>query len=114
MWISNGRNCLKAKARSSERTANQTQIRSELRHNVFNYPIVRSSRSSQDRNIRWKSPENPDDALIIRSEIVPPVGDAMRFIDYEQADASCHGKQTAIDEVVIRQSFSALARCPSG
>jgi len=81
---------LRTKTLARERATDDDEIGAKLLFHVRNHTVVRGCRSSQQRHIGQQEPHEPLDAPIVRTEIVAPVRDAMRFVYDEEPEAARH------------------------
>ena len=72
--------------RTQERTAkNARRLHAELVHDVFQNALGRGGRQRQHRCLR-KTLFQSEQVAVRGPKVVPPLADAMRFVDCDQAD----------------------------
>ena len=59
------------------------EVRTELRLKVLDHSIVCGGGGGECRHAVGKKAQDIDDPSVIGTEIMPPVTNAMRFVDYE-------------------------------
>ena len=73
----------------------------ELRPDVGDHAVVRGRGRAQDRHVGGHSPQHAHQALVIGSEVVSPVRNAMRLVDHEQAGAPRHRHEDVLCEALV-------------
>lgn len=67
--------------------------------------VVGGGGGGQDSDVAGQPRQHLADAAVVGPEIVPPVRDAMRLVDHQQANARGDRLQRMGHEVIIRQAL---------
>ena len=77
----------------------------ELFRDVVDDAVI-GGRGGRENRYAWiQRPEDPTDPAIVRPKVVPPVGDAVRLIDDEEADGTLDPRQEVGHERLIRETL---------
>ena len=85
-----------------QRTSGDKDLIAELRLQIIHHAVVRRGRRCQHRNVGGQDAEHLLQPTVFQTEIVSPVGDAVRLIDHEQADP--HSRKSRL-HIVCKQGL---------
>ena len=74
-----------AQRRPRQRPAQRHCVLAELGGDVRGHPLVRRRGGSQDRGAGGELEQGAGEALVVRTEVEAPVGDAVRLVDHQHA-----------------------------
>ena len=76
-----------------------------LRFDVFDDAVIGGGGGAKNRDFRRKQPQDADDAAVIGTEIVTPIGDAMGFVHDKHADAALDDRKKFLQEFSVAETF---------
>ena len=97
--------CLERERRAVEIAAQHRQVRAERRAEIVGHAVVRGRGRRQQAEVRREVADDAFDQAIVGPEIVPPVGDAMRFVHHQKGDAPGDPGQNFGVEAFVPQAF---------
>src|SRR5205085_2527824 len=104
-YVAGQMDILQTETRASQDAAGDGQRQAELLLEVGNDAVVRRGGRGEDRQVSWQRLKQSSDAAIIWPKIVPPIGNAMSFVDHEHADFAGDWIKRLIEKGFIGEAF---------
>jgi hypothetical protein len=96
-------NVLQLQTRARQLAALDGERRAELRFQIGHDAVVRRGGGGEHADIWRQRLQDARDAAVVGAEVVTPIGNAMRLIHHEQADARSNGLQHRLDKFLVTQ-----------
>src|SRR5262249_588890 len=80
-------------------------VAAELLDDVCDHPVVGGGRGAQDGRRLRELADYAGDAPVVRTEVVPPVADAVRLVDDQQAGGLQHVGEDVRAELVVVEAL---------
>ena len=78
---------------------------SELLSNVLDYAVFGRRGRPEERNVFGNALQNVDQTPVIGAKVMSPIGDAVRFVNHQQSDATGKREKHVFRKVVVGQAL---------
>jgi len=77
----------------------------QLCRHVLHYAVVGGGGGGHHRHVWRHLTQDIDDATVIRTKIMPPVGDAMSFVHHQETNPAYHRQQDLFQKLIVGKAF---------
>ena len=78
----------------------------KLSTDIVDDAIVRRGGRTEHRHIRRHAAQDVDQPAVVRSKVVPPIGNTVRLVDYQQTNALRNWQQHVREKSLVREALA--------